>query len=220
MVAALYSAAHPAHAPIDVADIACGGGVLTHYAATHTSVRSVLASDFSSGMCAVIDAKVAKEASTAAAYRAPIRTLVADAQNLSAIPDASVDITFCVFAVMMIPDPELAVREMARITKAGGLVCMINWSETRLSQMHALMVSMHKHLAATAPAPAGAAAPTVAPSGDAPNVVASVLERLPLNTIESSRAMFDRVNLETIAVETHTENGPTYAGAKAFIECT
>lgn len=97
-----------------VLDVAAGTGALTLAAAR--SGAYVLATDFSPGMVARI----------AAAKQPNVDAEVMDGQALD-LPDASFDIAFSVFGVIMFPDWRKGLSEMARVTKPGGLGVLATW---------------------------------------------------------------------------------------------
>lgn len=97
-----------------VLDVAAGTGALTLAAAR--SGAYVLATDFSPGMVARI----------AAAKLPNVDAEVMDGQALD-LPDASFDIAFSVFGVIMFPDWRKGLSEMARVTKPGGLGVLATW---------------------------------------------------------------------------------------------
>jgi ubiquinone/menaquinone biosynthesis C-methylase UbiE len=97
-----------------VLDVAAGTGALTLAAAR--SGAYVLATDFSAGMVARI----------AAAKLPNVDAEVMDGQALD-LPDASFDISFSVFGVILFPDWRKGLAEMARVTKPGGLGVLATW---------------------------------------------------------------------------------------------
>lgn len=99
---------------MQVLDVAAGTGALTLAAAR--SGAYVLATDFSAGMVARI----------AAAKLSNVDAEVMDGQALD-LPDASFDISFSIFGVIMFPDWRKGLAEMARVTKPGGLGVLATW---------------------------------------------------------------------------------------------
>lgn len=97
-----------------VLDVAAGTGALALAAAR--SGAYVLATDFSAGMVARI----------AAAKLPNVDAEVMDGQALD-LPDASFDISFSVFGVIMFPDWRKGLAEMARVTKPGGKGVLATW---------------------------------------------------------------------------------------------
>jgi len=106
---------------LEVLDLACGDGVLSLAAAERTDrVASVIASDYSAGMCAQLDRVLASRPASSPPL-CPVRTLVADAQDLSSLATASVDLVLMGFGLMLVPDPARAVEEMRRVLRPGGV---------------------------------------------------------------------------------------------------
>ena len=99
-----------------VLDVAAGTGALS-IAAARTGAQ-VLATDFSPAMVARI----------AAAGLANIDTQVMDGQALT-LPDASFDAVFSIFGVIMFPDWQKGLAEMARVTRAGGSGVVAAWQD-------------------------------------------------------------------------------------------
>lgn len=97
-----------------VLDVAAGTGALALAAARNGA--QVLATDFSPGMVARI----------AAAKLSNVEARVMDGQALD-LPDASFDIAFSVFGVIMFPDWRKGLAEMARVTKPGGKGVLATW---------------------------------------------------------------------------------------------
>ena len=201
------------------ADIACGSGALTTAAALVPTVRSIIASDYSTGMCAIVDRKSAS-IRVALPSAAEIKTLVADAQDLSAIPSDSVDATFCVFGIMMVPDGEKAYREMVRITKPGGLVTVLTWLEPSSSQFHGVMIAINKNFMATpastalAPTstPATATTPPSASSSPPTHNHAIMNLQVPFNTLDQFESIWSKVGLQKEVLETFTAPSRMFDG--------
>lgn len=59
-----------------------------------------------------------------------IRLNVGDAERLP-YPDASFDVVSSSFGVMFAPDQRAAAAELARVTRPGGLIALVNWHPTR-----------------------------------------------------------------------------------------
>ncbi|MDG2534671.1 class I SAM-dependent methyltransferase [Sphingomonas sp. HITSZ_GF] len=97
-----------------VLDVAAGTGALALAAAR--SGAQIVATDFSPGMVARI----------AAAGLANVEARVMDGQALD-LPDASFDISFSIFGVIMFPDWRKGLAEMARVTRPGGLGVLATW---------------------------------------------------------------------------------------------
>jgi ubiquinone/menaquinone biosynthesis C-methylase UbiE len=226
---------------LSILDIACGDGVLSLAAASRTDcISSVLASDYSRGMCRRLEEKVTalqKDGQT----RAPLRTLVADAQDLSSIPSNSIDICFCAFGLMLIPNAQRAVTEMRRIAKPKGFIAIASWMPLH-SQLYGLMEKIVGHVhtktaereaavraSATAATPAAvAAAPSSSSSSCSPAVaasasvdsqsgsVASNLSNWPFSRISEYEELFTALQLQPVLLTPHLAQTARYASASEF----
>ena len=101
-------------------DVAAGTGGLSLPAARRGA--QVLATDWSPAMIERFERRVRAEGLHGAEGR------VMDCHALD-IPDDSFDITASQFGVMLVPDQPRALREMVRVTKPGGRVMLIAYSE-------------------------------------------------------------------------------------------
>jgi SAM-dependent methyltransferase len=97
-------------------DVAAGPGGLSLPAARLGA--KVLATDWSPAMIERFEARVRDEGLSNAVGR------VMDAHDLK-IADNTFDVTGSQFGVMLVPDQQLALREMVRVTKPGGRVLLI-----------------------------------------------------------------------------------------------
>jgi SAM-dependent methyltransferase len=108
-----------------VLEVACGTGATGIAAAERVLPGgTVLLSDF-------VDAMV--EAARQRAERAGVANVdfaVLDAQDLG-LEEASFDVVICGFGLMLVPDPERAVREACRVLRPGGRFVMTVWGEER-----------------------------------------------------------------------------------------
>jgi ubiquinone/menaquinone biosynthesis C-methylase UbiE len=109
----------PVEAGARVLDLATGPGTLAFLAAE--TANHVIATDFSSGM---IDALCAH---ARAAGVSNVEGRVMDAQALE-LPDASVDLAYCMFAFMFFPDRGKVFAECRRVLRAGGRLVIGTWA--------------------------------------------------------------------------------------------
>jgi SAM-dependent methyltransferase len=103
-----------------VLDVAAGAGNTSLAAARRFG--DVIASDF-------VPDLLATAARRAEAEGLPLKTEVADAQNLP-YPDASFDVVLTTFGAMFAPDQEKTASELLRVLKPGGRLGMANWTQT------------------------------------------------------------------------------------------
>jgi SAM-dependent methyltransferase len=101
-----------------VIDIAAGNGNATLAAARRHC--SVVSTDY-------VPELLDKGRERAAAERLEVEFRTADAENLP-FGDAEFDVAMSVFGVMFTPDHARAAREMARVTRPGGLIGLANWT--------------------------------------------------------------------------------------------
>jgi SAM-dependent methyltransferase len=96
-----------------VLDVACGTGIVARTVADRLgSTGRVVGVDINAGMLAV-----------AGRIRPDLEWHRADAAHLP-FPDGSFDAVLCQMALMFFPDREAALREMARVTRPGGVVAL------------------------------------------------------------------------------------------------
>lgn len=100
-----------------VLDVAAGSGNTALAAARRWA--DVTASDF-------VPHLLETAARRAEAEGLPLRTEVADAQNLP-YPDGSFDVVLSTFGAMFAPDQERTAAELARVCRTGGRIGMANW---------------------------------------------------------------------------------------------
>lgn len=103
-----------------VLDVACGTGLVSAAAA-----RAVGASG------RVLGIDIAEQMVAAARRRAlpQAQFLRRDGEALDDIADASFDVALCALGLMYMPNPERALREMARVLCPGGRVVLAVWGE-------------------------------------------------------------------------------------------
>jgi ubiquinone/menaquinone biosynthesis C-methylase UbiE len=116
-----------------VIDIACGTGAATRVAAD--TGAAVTAIDFSQGMIDRVDAA-----------RLPnVHARQMDGQNL-VFPDASFDAAVSTFGIMLFPDWQLGLREMARVLRPGGRAAMTTWADPDGAAVNLLLVDVRRSL--------------------------------------------------------------------------
>lgn len=98
-----------------VLDVACGTGVVTRLAAERVGPRGIVAAvDVNAGMLAVAR-------SLPAPARPPINWYEAPAESMP-LPDEAFDVVLCQLGLQFFADKPAALREMHRVTAAGGRV--------------------------------------------------------------------------------------------------
>jgi SAM-dependent methyltransferase len=104
-------------------DVGAGSGGAALIAAAGGA--EVLAVDAAPGMVARIRERVNSAAI------APGRVCAETMDGMAlALPDASFDAAISVFGVILFPDAELGMREIARVLKPGGRAAVVTWTET------------------------------------------------------------------------------------------
>jgi SAM-dependent methyltransferase len=117
VTAALVRALDPQPGDV-VLDLAAGTGDLTEALAPH--VARVISTDFSAAMV--------EAARRRGIPKAEHRVL--DMQALD-LPDASVAAVGCRYGLMLVPDPELALREIRRVLRPGGRLAFATWAPAK-----------------------------------------------------------------------------------------
>jgi demethylmenaquinone methyltransferase / 2-methoxy-6-polyprenyl-1,4-benzoquinol methylase len=113
-----------------VLDLATGTGDLAIVTAREHADARLIATDPSRGMLDVAAGKVAR-------FGGRIELRVGDAQAID-LPDARVDAVTMAFGIRNVPDRPKALREMARVTKPGGRIAILELSEPRHGLLGAL----------------------------------------------------------------------------------
>lgn len=108
-----------------VADLATGTGDLAVAIARRYPTATVRGFDPSTGMLAVGREKVLR-----LGLSSRVHLEAGDARSI-ALDDAAVDGVSIAFGIRNVPDREVALREMARVTKPGGRVVILELSEPR-----------------------------------------------------------------------------------------
>jgi len=104
-----------------VLDVACGTGLVTVPAARAVGRSgAVVATDISDAMVAHVRAEAA------ALGLAQVSASRMDAENLR-FPDGSFDVVLCALGLMYVPDVQVALREMCRVLRPGGLAVAAVW---------------------------------------------------------------------------------------------
>jgi ubiquinone/menaquinone biosynthesis C-methylase UbiE/DNA-binding transcriptional ArsR family regulator len=101
-----------------VADIGCGTGNVAELVAPF--VKRVIAADFSPAMLAAARKRLAGVEN--------VEFVVGELPEL-AIPDATADVVFCVLVMHHLADPQRSIGELARITRPGGRVVIVDMLE-------------------------------------------------------------------------------------------
>lgn len=119
-----------------VLDLATGTGDLAlQIARTHPTAK-VIGTDPSRGMLDVAERK-------ARSARSKVALRVGDAQAID-LADGSVDAVSIAFGIRNVPDRSKALREMARVTRAGGRIAILELSEPRQGTL-AKLARFHIH---------------------------------------------------------------------------
>jgi SAM-dependent methyltransferase len=103
-----------------VVDVACGTGIVT--LALAESGSRVIATDHSPAMVSRTQARVSERG-----LSSRVTTGVADAQSLD-LPSGHASAAVSNHGVIFCPDVDQAIREMARVTRAGGVVALTAWT--------------------------------------------------------------------------------------------
>ncbi len=106
-----------------VLDIACGTGLVSFEAARAVGPTGrVLGVDLSERMIVAAERRASGMNSSNCSF------LRMDAERL-AVADASFDVVLCALGLMYMPDPGQALREMSRVLRPGGRLCLAVWGE-------------------------------------------------------------------------------------------
>src|SRR5262249_16959773 len=101
----------------DVLDVACGTGVLARSAKSRVGPRGmVYGLDLNAGMLSV------------AAHSEPDISWVPGRAEALPMGDGTFDRVLCQFGLMFFADRGIAIREMARVLRPGGRVCVATWA--------------------------------------------------------------------------------------------
>jgi ubiquinone/menaquinone biosynthesis C-methylase UbiE len=176
-----------------VLDIGAGTGDQSLLAARRVGPDGfVLATDISAEMLG-ITARVAQQEGLTA-----ITTRVMDAQQLD-LQDNAFDAVICRLALMLIPNPKLALREIRRVLKPGGKLAALVWSAPENNPLFALPLAIVSTYAR------GVSSPLPDPFALSDP---RVFER------ELTKAGFDEVKTRALPFQSH------YASLDAFLQST
>jgi SAM-dependent methyltransferase len=131
-----------------VLEVAGGAGRVGLQAAAEVGAEgSILCTDFSEEMV-----KVARERFTRLAV-SNIETRALDAQDLD-LDEGSFDVVLCRFGYMLMPDPQQALRESARVLRPGGRLVLAVWGEAEENLwLSSILKAVISHLSAPPPEP-------------------------------------------------------------------
>ena len=109
----------------DVAELACGSGLVTREAARAVGQGGrVVATDLADRMVELTQEMAEEEGLQ------QVETRRMDAGSLD-LPDASFDASLCALGLMYLPDPDPAMAEMARVLRPGGRAVAAVWGERK-----------------------------------------------------------------------------------------
>lgn len=117
------------HGDEHLLDTACGTGRLAEMIREKTPNVRITGTDLSPDMIDVARQRHPEDESTA---------WQVDSTEELPFEDATFDVVTCANAFHLIPDQEKAMREMRRLVKPGGTVCIVDWCREYL-QIHALL---------------------------------------------------------------------------------
>lgn len=102
-----------------ILDCACGTGLMSIEMAKHA--KYVKGTDFCPEMIELAEINASQK-------HLPLEFSVADAMDLP-FEDNSFDITTIAYGIRNVDSPEKCLREMARVTKPGGIVCILEFGQ-------------------------------------------------------------------------------------------
>jgi SAM-dependent methyltransferase len=131
-----------------VLEVAGGAGRVGLQAAAEVGpAGSVLCSDFSEEMVRVAGERFARLGIS------NVETRALDAQSLD-LEDRSFDAVLCRFGYMLMPDPQRALRESARVLRPGGRLVLAVWGEDERNPWLAnILAAVRSHFSAPPPEP-------------------------------------------------------------------
>jgi demethylmenaquinone methyltransferase/2-methoxy-6-polyprenyl-1,4-benzoquinol methylase len=122
-----------------VLDVATGTGDLAIEMARACPGATVIGIDPSPGMLGVAERKIARRGMTDR-----IRVEVGDAQALPQ-KNCEIDAATIAFGIRNVPDRGQALRELARVVRPGGRICVLELNEPREKGMFAAAARIHTH---------------------------------------------------------------------------
>lgn len=122
-----------------ILDVACGTGVVAAaIVETLSPTVSVISTDYAPGMVDIVRSKVEKQGWK------NVKAEVMDGMDLS-LPEASMDVVFCVLGVMLMPDGTKALSEFYRVLVSGGKAVFTTWASQELQPLVATAASRTKN---------------------------------------------------------------------------
>lgn len=157
----------------DVLDVACGTGVLARAAKAEVGpTGTVQGLDVNSGMLAV------------AARTAPAITWLSGRAEELPVADRTVDRVLCQFGLMFFSDRAAAVREMARVLRPRGRVCVATWSALAESPGYGALVDLIDEMFGSEHAQALAAPFNIGTSGALRDAMSVGFDRVEVHRLE------------------------------------
>jgi SAM-dependent methyltransferase len=165
-----------------VLDVACGTGVLARTAqALVGPTGSLTGLDLNAGML------------TVAAQAEPGVTWVSGPAEALSMADESFDRVLCQFGLMFFADREAAVREMARVTRPGGQVCVATWAGLAESPGYAALTDLLEELFGREPAEALGAPFSLGTEAELRGAMAAAFDQVAVQRLEG-RARFPSID--------------------------
>lgn len=128
-------------------DIGAGAGGAALIAAARGG--DVVAMDASPGMVA----RIVSRANGTEGITGRVRAAVMDGMALG-LPDGSFDAAISVFGVILFPNADLGMREIARVLKPGGRAAIVTWTETERYELAARLLGAIAAVRGPQPPPA------------------------------------------------------------------
>jgi SAM-dependent methyltransferase len=128
-------------------DVGAGAGGAALIAAARGG--DVVAMDASPGMVA----RIVSRANGTKGMTGRVRAAVMDGMALG-LPDGSFDAAISVFGVILFPDADLGMREIARVLKPGGRTAIVTWTQTERYELAARLIGAIAAVRGPQPPPA------------------------------------------------------------------